>query len=547
MLVQVPSLGRNPRGSPDFLAYPVPRACMHVLDTGVPRRLGVARSASSFKAAQALGYSLTPGLRISFCRVTCMARLSQCPGYGHWLSHCCVAFVFRSGLCLGWGFRNPASPAWRRGWVCLGTGCVFAPPFPAGDCGVCGWAWVSARTPTVLVGVLERAFLCARSACTPQFAIGVCRVGVCAWAPVSAAPATPRGGVGVCMRLCARPARASAPPCWGCGAGGCAWAWVAAAPRLSSLGCWGLCVFVCVPRLNPAIPGSVVRCGRVCLAQISAVPRNSWLGYWGVCAFVRVPRLHPAIAGGVVCVCVGFGFVCSPVLLASCFGCWGAWPLVRAPSVSRHLLGGTPVAWGCAGVALGGVCPPPPLWVIFFWGGASWHVVSWLPGVGRWLSRSWVSWSPSPLPLSFRLRLRVCFFFPSPPQRGVCLRVLGYPFFRWAAALGLVLPVLAGWSSGAPAAGPHFGAVWPGGLAASCGVGGRFRGYGAFSCPPPLSFFGGVCLVLPLPSLGWRMHWSAFGVVNRVAVGACVLLGLPPSHGLGGLCTRLARWPFLLG
>ena len=55
MLAHVPSFGRNPRGSPDFLAYPVPKACMHVLGTRVPRRLGVARSASSPKAAQALG------------------------------------------------------------------------------------------------------------------------------------------------------------------------------------------------------------------------------------------------------------------------------------------------------------------------------------------------------------------------------------------------------------------------------------------------------------------------------------------------------------
>ena len=74
MLAHVPSFGRNPRGSPDFLAYPVPKACMHVLGTGVPRCLGVARSASSPKAAQALGCSLTPGLQISFGWVTCMAR-----------------------------------------------------------------------------------------------------------------------------------------------------------------------------------------------------------------------------------------------------------------------------------------------------------------------------------------------------------------------------------------------------------------------------------------------------------------------------------------
>ena len=71
MLAHVPSFGRNPRGSPDFLAYPVPKACMDVSGTGVPRWFGVARSASSSKAALALGCSLTPGLRISFGRVTC--------------------------------------------------------------------------------------------------------------------------------------------------------------------------------------------------------------------------------------------------------------------------------------------------------------------------------------------------------------------------------------------------------------------------------------------------------------------------------------------
>ena len=79
MFAHVPSFGRNPRGSPEFLAYPVPKACMHVLGTGVPRGFGVARSASSPKAALALGCSLTPGLRISFGRVTCMAGAAPVP------------------------------------------------------------------------------------------------------------------------------------------------------------------------------------------------------------------------------------------------------------------------------------------------------------------------------------------------------------------------------------------------------------------------------------------------------------------------------------
>ena len=150
LLAHVPSFGRNPRGSPDFLAYPVPKACMHVLGTRVPRCLGVARSASSPKAAQALGCSLTPGLRISFGRVTCMARAASVPGL--WT----LGFLLLRGACVlvwvvvGFGFRlRPATPGWGVG-VC-----------------VC---------------------LCTCSACTSPLLAGVCGVGVCAWARVSAAP-----------------------------------------------------------------------------------------------------------------------------------------------------------------------------------------------------------------------------------------------------------------------------------------------------------------------------------------------------------------------
>ena len=104
MLGHVPSFGRNPRGSPDFLAYPVPKACMYILGTGVPRRLGVARSASSLKAAQALGCSLTPGPRISFGLVTFMARAASVPGI--WtLGFLLLCGVFaRVQVVLGCGF-----------------------------------------------------------------------------------------------------------------------------------------------------------------------------------------------------------------------------------------------------------------------------------------------------------------------------------------------------------------------------------------------------------------------------------------------------------
>ena len=148
MLAHVPSIGRNPRGSPDFLAYPVPKACMHALGTGVPRCLGVARSASSPKAAQALGCSLTPGLRISLGRVTCMARAASVPGL--WT----LGFLLLRGTCVwvwvvvGFGFRlRPATPGWGFGVcvrLCVSSSCTL--PLLAGLCGVgvCGWARVPA-------------------------------------------------------------------------------------------------------------------------------------------------------------------------------------------------------------------------------------------------------------------------------------------------------------------------------------------------------------------------------------------------------------------
>ena len=69
--------------------------------------------------------------------------LPQCPGCVHWVSYCCAAFVFGSGLRLGVGFVNPASPGWGLGWVFLGTVCGVVPLLPA-VCGVRGWAPVSA-------------------------------------------------------------------------------------------------------------------------------------------------------------------------------------------------------------------------------------------------------------------------------------------------------------------------------------------------------------------------------------------------------------------
>ena len=95
MLAQVPSFGQNPRRSTDFLAYPVPKVYRrHCLGIWVPRCFGVAHSALSPKAAQALGCSLTPGLWVEFGRVTCMARAASVPGL--WT----LVFLLLRGACV---------------------------------------------------------------------------------------------------------------------------------------------------------------------------------------------------------------------------------------------------------------------------------------------------------------------------------------------------------------------------------------------------------------------------------------------------------------
>ena len=407
VLAHVPPFGRNPRGSPDFLAYPVPKACMHVPGTGVPRCLGVARSALSPKAAQALGCSLTPGLRISFRR---------------------LALVLESGFC-----GNPANRGWGLGCVCLGKAFGFVPPFLAGVCGVCGWAWGLACPPTFLAGVLGRVWLRARSAWTPPLLARVCGVGVCAWAPVLAAPGHSwLGRWGVCifvraLRLypatpgwavrcgcvclgsgfgCARPLMTGVLRCV------CVFVRALCVPRDSWLVCavwvcllglgsrphhatpgWnvGVCVclctrFACTPpllagvcgvcvcvrglgfRLRPTTPSwgvvvCVCSCARstctlpllagVCgvgvsaWARVSAAPRHSWLGCWGVCVFVCVLRVYPSTPGGGVrcgCVCLDSGFGCAPPLLAGVLGC--VCVFVRAPYVPRHSWRGCAV-WVC--------------------------------------------------------------------------------------------------------------------------------------------------------------------------------------------------------
>ena len=138
--------------------------------------------------------------------------------------------------------------------------------------------------------------------------------------------------------------------------------------------------------------------------------------------------------------------------------------------------------------------------------------------------------------------------------RGVCLHVLVslFPVGRcsWlgVAGFGWVVPLCL-------FRGPVFGAFWVGGLAASCGVGGRFGGCGLFSRPPPppppvfCFFFGGrrpACSSLCLPSVGARTGphsvWS-----SELLLAVAFYLAVFRPYWSGGLCTRWARRPFLPG
>ena len=408
MLAHVPSFGRNPRGSPDFLAYPVLKACMHVLGTGVPRRLGVARSSSSPKAAQALGSSLTPGLRISFGRVTCMARAASVPGL--WT----LSFLLLCGACvwirvmLGLGFRlRPATPGWADG-VCvfLRARSACTPPLLAGVCGVGVWAWarVSATprhswlgcrgvcvlvcalrlypstpgwcvrggcvclgsgfgcAPPLLARLMGCVCACVRTLLVPCHSWLGCAVWVCVLGlGFRLCPATPGWGVGVCVCLCAR--SACTPPLVAgvCGVNVCVWARVSAAPRHSWLGCWGVCVLVRAP-LVPRHSLLVGVCGvGVCAwARLLAAPYHSWLGCWDLCVCLcgtpLVPR-HSCSGVRCGCVCLGLGFGCAPPLLAGVSGCVCA--CVRPGPPPRHSWLGCAV-WVCV-FGLGFRLRPPIL------------------------------------------------------------------------------------------------------------------------------------------------------------------------------------------
>ena len=124
----------------------------------------------------------------------------------------------------------------------------------------------------------------------------------------------------------------------------------------------------------------------------------------------------------------------------------------------------------------------------------------WLCGVSCWVSLSRALWSV-PLSPFFRAGLLVFFFswcvsacFGAPFPGGRC-SWLGVAGFR------LVVPLC-------HIGGPVFDAFWMAGLAAFCVVLRAVWWLWAVFAPPPPCFFlgGGVCLFLPLPSLGWRTN-----------------------------------------
>ena len=213
------------------------------------------------------------------------------------------------------------------------------------------------------------------------------------------------------------------------------------------------------------------------------------------------------------------------------------------------------------GVAVGGVCPPPPFF--FRPAGGTWFsalsccdfVVSAAacPGLGSLGLRP---------PFPFRLGCAHFFYFARHFSSGVCAGVSGVssPLVgrcSWLGVAGLGRAVLR-----CSFGGPH-------GCRLKCCLDEVFARLFWTGCaasrlcvcllPPPPFFYlcclfvslfflwGESCLFLPLPPLGWCKHWSAFGVANRVAVGACAWLGRAPAPRSGGSCTRLAWWQLLSG
>ena len=513
----------------------------------------------------------------------------------------CVVWVcvlgFRCGL-------HSATPGWGiRVGLCV---CVRTPLVPLRllACGVVRGAvlglGVCLRPDTLAWDVGVCVCLCARSACIPPLLAGLCGPGVCAWTRVSAAHRHSCLGCSGVRVLCARSACTPPLPAGVCRVGVCSWAQVWAAPRHSWRGYWGVCLFVCALCLVLRDFWPLVRCGGLCLGlgygcspiflagvlgcasvcvRAPIVPRHSWLGCavrlcvlrlefrlcpatpaWHVavcvCSRARSACTSPLLAGLCVCVC---GFWFCPHSAVSGLGV-GARGLLRAPRPFP-----TTFWWGCLWRGGCGGCrrwglPPPPL--LFFFRLQGGGLVSPLSCRGFVLSAAACPGLGSlGLPPLFPYRLGCDHFFLSATSHVGCVPACpGCPLLQWLAALGLVSPGSAGRSSvvlcGGPVsrlrcclAGQFARLLWSGCAASRLCV--------CLLPPPPFSHVlfvcfplflgGGVCLFLPLPSLGWCTHWSAFAAANRVAVGACAWLGHAPAPWVGWVMYTLGLLAFAVG
>ena len=489
---------------------------MHVLGTRVPRRLGVARSASSPKTAQALGCSLTPGLRISFGRVTCMARAASVSGL--WA----LGFLLLACVC---------------GWVRVAVGRGFCLPLPvvAGVLGGCVWARFVVLSLFCWLFVVFVVGLW----CGPAF--GTCVVS-CAF-PLP--PAVSGSGV-----RCGRPGLGCAPP-FLAGLSGCVFCafffffsgcWVSLSralwslPRLLSfgLGCWlfffllvsvslfpvGRCRWLGVAGLGWVVPlclfggpvfGALWVGG---LAPFCVV--GGRFGGCGLFSRARPPPLFFFVRGG--------GLPgCSSRCLPSAGGCsvagvWCGWSLATPGRGSCVLLPATP-GWVSLPVVVGG---PRHSWLGFAGGGGVWCVA-----VVCWWGCGWcVVWL---VPRhSWR---RSCVLLPATPGWVSLPVLLGGPRHSWLGSVGgvAVWCVVCG--------GGVLVALW-----LVCGVVG----------PSPLLAEVPVCYSPPLLA-GFRCRWwwavpatPGWGPLAAVVCGVwCVVCGGGVWVGLWLLCGVVGPSPLL--
>ena len=283
-----------------------------------------------------------------------------------------------------------------------------------------------------------------------------------------------------------------------CSGPGCGWVWVSVTPPVLA-GVSGGCVWI--PFVVSSLfcrPGFVVF---VVGVGFRPAPHLSWLGIWDARGCVHAPpaprrfwfrcvvwacvlgsgfRLRPVTpwggAGVCVCSCARPAWSPAPPGWGCCAGVRVCSRTVLVPRLSW--LGCVVWAWvlgpglGCAPLFVVGLsgcvffsCPALALWC--------WSLAVPVPGLV-------VPVPPFPL---FRAGLLVLFFFFPPSVVCVCafwvsLPPVGRRPWLGVAGCGWVVPLC-------PFGGPVFVAFWMGGLAAPCGVGGRFGGCGPFSLPPP--------------------------------------------------------------